>query len=302
MVTLDTAEREYRCLALRRVNPFRGVLQLVSTPQAQAVSSDGRRWELQVRAQRPADLWGGQGTRPTSGLFRFGLWSADQGLEGVPVNPILNNTAIIPAAEQLLGILQRVHRQTPFPEMDRLECWLLDADSRPLALIATALPESEQPREPAPAGPWLATLPDLPGALSGYARGLEERIAQAAGAPPRSGWLRRESDGSGLALAPRQSPGPLPPEAFPEVLFRDPAPSTTAEAEAFLSWLAPRLLTLAGLSDASRSRLEQLGRRHALALAALWRLYPKIVHPELINSARVEADIRLAARPPRPTQ
>jgi hypothetical protein len=83
------------------------------------------------------------------------------------------------------------------------------------------------------------------------------------------------------------------PAAFPETLFRDPQPPPAADA--YMAWLAPRLLALDGLSDATRGRLERLGRSRALDLAALWRLYPKIIHPELLASARVEAAIRQAS-------
>jgi len=297
---LSTFDSEYRCLAIRRVNPFLGVIQLVATQHARAVSHDGRRWEIQVCAERPADLWGGQGTQPEKGLFRFGVWSAEAGLTQVPVNPILNNGAIIPAARHLLGVLERTHRQTPFPLLDRLECWLLDKVGLPLALIATALSESERSPRPVPAA-WLAAPGQTPARLRDYVRGLEARVAEAAGGPPLSRWFHRESGGTGLPL-PEQGNSPAPQAAFPEVLFRDPEPPAEADAEAYLAWLAPRLLTLEGLSDATRGRLEHLARRHAVELAALWQLYPKIVHPELITSARVEAGIRLAAPDPHTTQ
>ena len=295
MTSFDT---EFRCLAIRRVNPFLGVLQLVLTQQARAVSQDGYHWEIQVYAERPADLWGGQSTQPAKGLFRFGVWRAEAGLAKVPMNPILNTGAIIPAARRLVSILERVHGQTPFPLLDGLECWLLDVDQLPLALIATALPEAKGFEQQTPSA-WSAAPEAIPVGLKGFVAGLERRIAEAAGEPARHHWIQRTSDGSGRGLKPGSAP--LPPEAFPETLFRDPKPQRGPETEAYLSWLAPRLLTLPTLSDATRGRLEHLARPHALELAALWRLYPKIVHPELITSARVEAGIRLATpKPGRP--
>jgi hypothetical protein len=161
------------------------------------------------------------------------------------------------------------------------------------------LSESEPYPQQAPET-WVAAPKKLPARLKDFVGGLERRIAEAAGTPPQSRWLRRESDESGRPL--ERNLASVPAGAFPRTLFRDPDPPAGADPEAYLAWLAPRLLTLADLSDTTRGRLEHLARRQALELAALWRLYPKIVHPELVTSARVEAGIRLAVPEPRTTQ
>jgi len=289
---MTTSEKHYQCLAVRRVNPFLGALQVVITRQARAISSDGQHWEIQVYAERPTDLWGGQGSPAADGLFRFGAWSPHAGLERVPLNPILNNAAILPAAGELVDTLERVHAQVPFPQTDRLELWLLGRDHQPLALLCTAVSEPERARRGTPGG-WLAGVENLPIALAAHARGLEIRIAQAAGDPPSHCWFLREQDGGGLPLPPCTSLARVPSAAFPEALFRDPEPPD--DTDPYMGWLAPRLLTLTALSDATRSRLERLARPHALELAARWRLYPKIIHPKSMNSARVEATIRQSA-------
>jgi hypothetical protein len=289
---MNLPDNHYRCLAVRRVNPFLGVLQVVSTRQARAVSTDGRSWQIQVYAERPTDLWAGQGSTPIKGMFRFGVWTPERGLDRVPVNPILNNASIIPAAEELVGILQTVHHQVPFPQQDRLELWLLDRHRLPLALLATSVSEPERFGERVPKA-WAAATRDMAGPLKLPALSLESRIAQEAGASPVHCWFRREDDGAGVPLAPLRGLDRAAPAAFPETLFRDPQPPPAADA--YMAWLAPRLLALDGLSDATRGRLERLGRSRALDLAALWRLYPKIIHPELLASARVEAAIRQAS-------
>jgi hypothetical protein len=52
------------------------------------------------------------------------------------------------------------------------------------------------------------------------------------------------------------------------------------------------LLPLPG--SAERARLEEQARRRAELVADLYRLYPRVMHPELIEQARVEARLRRA--------
>ena len=53
----EAVETGIQTLALRRLDPFRGVIQLVIAGSARAASSDGWNWEIQVYADRPGDLW-----------------------------------------------------------------------------------------------------------------------------------------------------------------------------------------------------------------------------------------------------
>ncbi len=265
-------------LALRRLDPFRGVIQLVIAGPARAASSDGWNWEIQVYADRPLDLWASEAGPRQKGLFRFGRWSPERGLERVPVNPILDNARIIPAAERLLGQLEAARAGLPFPLADHWEQWLLDQAGEPLAQLASSL---EAPRAEADGAAWWRADPADPGSPH-----LERAVAAAAGPEPRARWLQRPGAGEPAPGCPR-----LP------LRQPDPSPETTAAYGAWLARLAPRLLTLPDLDDALRVRLERVAADRPLELARYWRLYPKVIDPERLNQARVEARLRRANSP-----
>jgi hypothetical protein len=115
-----------------------------------------------------------------------------------------------------------------------------------------------------------------------------------------SQWFRLDPEGAlGLAegapagLAGRR----LPLGALPVLTLRTrwPREADSALVQEYLNWLSPYLLTLPGLSDEERQGLESAAVRHAPALDALWRLYPRILDPDLIRRARVEARLRRVA-------
>jgi len=76
---------ELRCYALRRLNPFLGVIQVVETPSGRASSSNGLVWDIQMLTQAPAD-WGSlnAGNRGKA-WYRYGLWSERDGLAHRPL-------------------------------------------------------------------------------------------------------------------------------------------------------------------------------------------------------------------------
>jgi hypothetical protein len=119
-------------------------------------------------------------------------------------------------------------------------------------------------------------------------------VSRAAGSARPAQWVRREADGGGTALPGEMAASRLGPEAFPELLLREDWPrADDAELVAdYLAWQAPRLLTLPRLSEATRARLERSARSRALAVERLWRLFPRVIDPTLIEQARVEARIR----------
>ena len=53
--------REAHCYALRRLNPFLGVIQVIETSCGRASSSNGLVWDIQILSQSPAD-WGSLGS------------------------------------------------------------------------------------------------------------------------------------------------------------------------------------------------------------------------------------------------
>ena len=308
-----------RSYTVRRLNPFLGVVAVVETPDARALSSDGETWQLQVLAERPEHTWGSPNRGATvRQFFRFGRWCPAEGMTGVPANPVFDVKAMLGAAQRLSETVRAQLPSLPFPLADRFERWLLDRDDRPLALLASTVDRALLTGV-GDAG-WVATpttgtafvSPSLEGAGVGAVSGgsqrrhaeiLEARVTEAASSPPRRQWFERLPDGRGRGLgdaSPEALAGrELPAEAFPITGLRTEWPETatgTLVAE-YHDWAAARLLTLPGLPDGARARLEEAARSQALQVEALHRLYPRIIRQAWIDAARVEARLRHAAEP-----
>ena len=303
--------------ALRRLNPFLGVMQVVESARVRALSSDGVSWQLQVLADKPQHTWGCLDPAPSvQQYFRFGDWNADEGMSRVPINPLLDVGAMLAAAEELVGRLQRVTPELPFPLRDHLELWLLDTGDQPLALLASTTRSDYcaeiQAREWHAVDPFVsdfrsATLggSGLPGAKAsstrGHADALEALLQAHAEQPAAVQWFERDArhDGTGLAgMGPARLRGRrLDAGAFPPLGFRTTwqDPVCAAAFHDYTSWLAPWLLTLQDLSDAQRRELESAARSQPLQIERYHRLYPQVLQPELIDAARVEARLRRAA-------
>ena len=117
-----------RYYALRRLSPFLGTVQVVEVADGRAISGDGRRWQIEVLSQAPVrqPLWGDIGPASSERrFFTYGLWTHDDGIERVPVNPVLGDQSRHPALVPLLHALEHMP-PAPFALEDRLELWLLD--------------------------------------------------------------------------------------------------------------------------------------------------------------------------------
>lgn len=308
--------REVQSYCLRRVNPFRGVLAVVKTESARGISVDGVHWQVQVLAHPPRGLWANAEYEETLQYFHFGIWRADEGLTRVPLNPILDLGRMIEGAGRLTEVLPEAVRRLPFPLVPELELWLLDQEGQPLALLATAM-EGAAGLSGYGAEQWsaggrgerafvsrtLAAKGPAEGDSSGRFRHveiLEQRVQRTAGRRPNRQWFRKSVGGEGLGL-PKGAPAGLedrrlPPDAFPELLLRRqwPAEEDQSLVADYLAWLSPYLLMLPNLSDETRQGLEREALAHALLVEATWRLYPKVLDPNLLTQARVEARLRRA--------
>jgi hypothetical protein len=305
--------------SLRRVNPLEGVVQVLERDAARAISRDGIDWEVQIETESPNTLWGSLNAgKAARRFFRFGTWSRRRGLWRVPVNPMLNVGEMIEESDALIAALQESLDQVPFPPADRFELWLLDAQCLPLALLATSddshriVDLRPQPWQaaPLPEHGFRSTVLDGEPLRAGeaenprrHAAAVETLIRETAGSSPVQQWFERLADGGGRGL-PQRVPAALvgrelPAEQFPELPWRtDWASERDAALMAdYVAWSAPRLLTLHGLTDATRAGLETAARRQAEAVDALYPLYPRILDRGLIDAARVEARLRHAARP-----
>jgi hypothetical protein len=305
-----------RCFGLRRVNPFLGVVAVVKTDSARALSLDGVHWQIQILAHPPRGLWTGDGDSDKLQYFRFGAWSAAHGLQRVPLNPILDLDHMLRASGDLCEQIAANLGKIPFPLAPELEQWLLDPEGVPLALIATTVDTAVlHPSELAQASatdwsggargdrPFISLALTPPGTANtnrlAHVEALERLVRQAAGRRRSTQWFRGEGDtriGLDLGAPPELAGRDLPDTAFPPLTLRTEWPDDRDArlAADYVAWLSPYLLTLTNLSDQTRRDLELDAMRHALVVDDLWRLYPRVLDSSLLARARVEAKLRRA--------
>lgn len=274
-----------RYYALRRLNPYRGVIQLVDVGAADARSLDGVTWHL-----RADD---GQGwVRPV------GIWVEGEGLKA----------GVGDRYPELLAAL-RERPPLPFPVADSVELWLLDKESgHPLALLDTALPS--RPRH------GLAELNWIPFALTYrgfHSSALAARIPPGPNAPrhrdyverqvntrarPYAGaqWFRRQRDGAGeglegYRLAENWRGRVLAASDFPELLVTEAWNNRLEKSviRDYHAWLSPFLLCWPGLSDGKRAELEAEAFLRPQWLTQVYRLFPKIIDRIGMHAALVAA-------------
>ena len=307
---------DFQCYSIRRLNPFQGMVQIVRTPNSLATSINGIDWDVQILAEPPYDTWGLASPIKTEYRFlRFGSWNSDQGLTGVPANPLLNLTRMITESNHLVEILIGTSAQIPFPATDRFELWLMDdSDQQPRALLASTVDEDHLTAHTK--SEWIASTNEFPSThlQNYYSRHavvadrtpnkhyLEEVIRQRTSRAMQC-WFKRTKDGGGTPISATtelatNNIGQLPAEAFPVLLLGDHWNNRLAESVVsdYYAWLSPYLLTLQHLPDAVRSELEILAVKQAFAVEACWRLYPKIIDRRMIDTARVAAKLARSSK------
>lgn len=289
--------------SVRRLNPFSGVTSIIACDNARAFSLDGEKWEVQVLAEVPNDWWGcPNGPRGDMRFFRFGTWSRDSGLRKVPINPIMDVGSMLEAAEPVTTELKSVADSLPFKLKDLLELWLLDHKRQPLALLATALPGEDIDVGQQPG--WYAAAPgdrNLGCDPADSGPSIADRLEALLRNENQGGmhWFKRESPGTGSGdpLDAGSELNDVPAVEFPDLPIR-PIWNKDEDQQLVNAWIhrmAPQLLCLPYLHPDTRRGIEHQARESALAVNALWRLYPKDVDSDLIKSARIEARIRTAS-------
>jgi len=183
------------CYAIRRVNPFLGVLQIIDTPDGRAISSNGLTWEIQVLAPVPA-AWGSLNqANPKIASCRYGLWSSGTGLVPWPSSVKRDDIELDRQCSRLIDCIQSNLHNLPFALQDSRELWLLEAgQQQPLALLASIRPAESAPR-PEPRY-WCGSLGQH-GAASQWrfpqSTELEAQVKHRAGFNLDKRWYTRES-------------------------------------------------------------------------------------------------------------
>jgi hypothetical protein len=279
--------------ALRRVNPYRGVVHCVDIGEAIAQTYDGFTWHL-----RADDGYG---------LVRpVGVWEEGVGLK-------LGQAA---GLEDILFALE-TRPALPFPIFDTHELWLLDRESGlPLALLATQRGNVKDPSD----SEWYPFTLSYTGFRSdalarrdavainptdAHRDCLARMVNQAARPHAMTQWFYRGQDGvgkgmSGLRLPYEWRSRQVRAEDFPELLVREQWENrwNSRLEQSVISdyhrWLAPLLLLWPRLSHATRARMELEACEKPQWLARVYRLLPTLLNPAQINAALVAARLEQA--------
>lgn len=299
------------CYSQRMLNPFRGVMNIIETGCADAVTTDGVHWTLYLRDEALQGM-ANDGRMDIEVLdIRFGIWSKTKGLKRAPLLNTMEYKAVQKAGYELLEVVKQYSGQIPFALADRFELWLLDKYmDEPLALVdskcyASDITTTEHI-------PWttgifcrknfhsefLASQNILDSKIN-HAEWLKQQVNNATGHQPRVQWFYRDTSRNGIGLACSQKNKILEGRIvnkwqFPKFLVNHKwldAPLTIVIDE-YLAWQAPWLLLLEHMSDSIRGQLEKLACKQALQVEALQHLYPKTINHQCITTARIEARLR----------
>lgn len=275
-----------RYFALRRVNPYRGVVQHIDAGEAFASSYDGLTWHL-----RADDGYGW--VRPV------GVWEEGVGLKAGQHRGL----------EDIFSALE-TRPALPFPIFDTHELWLLDRESGlPLALLATdqgvAQGSGNTEVEWFPFvlsytgfhSPTLAERDAVARNAGDAHRDFLARIVNQAARPhPMTQWFKRGQDGMGKGEPGRRLPyewrdREVAADDFPELLVQEHWNSRLEQSviSDYHRWMAPVLLLWPRLGQETRRRLEIQACENPRWLAKVHRLLPTRVYPERIQAALVAA-------------
>lgn len=290
-----TVENEaVRSYAIRRVNPFRGVMQIIEAEEGRALSCNGIVWEILVRARRSnaRDCPGRDNQRKI--FYRFGMWSMDDGLLQRANSPAEDQDYFDLAmkCEALVEYVRAHHQQLPFKLEDNRELWLFDSDNQsPLALLASLRPVASLPRsEPrgwscctgANGSPSQRRFPQ--------ARDLETQVRQRAGFKINKYWVKRLADGDGIVEITGDT---ISANQFPVLLLEENWVNDEEQRRAceYIKWISPSLLTLQHLDKGIRTCIENNLNVQAISIEHHWHLYPEIINQKLLKAARVQSRI-----------
>lgn len=269
----------------RLLSPFSGVVQVLESDQARALSMDGQIWEVQI-------LTGDKHQEgPGYAKFQSHYRSVGQLSKGMIENTLREGREQHQDKDERVWelITHLATVRLPFPMVDRYECWVLDAkDETPLAMVFSCVDESQTETFPS-SQEWMA----IPAAMMPIERTqeeldrgdppinvqMEQLIRERASLWPKTRWFDR-NDAHAIELSPLLLTQQWQDEASQDICRR------------YLARMSPRLLMLHDLSHEQRLSLEQDAARHVQELARFYPAYPEVADPTQMNVMRVEAMLR----------
>jgi len=286
-------DRELHCYALRRLNPFLGVVQVIENPSGRASSSNGLVWGIQILTEGPAD-WGSLSAgKQGKAWYRYGLWSERDGLVHRPLARQSTDKQLRRHSEHLIEQVRMNLGRLPFALADRRELWLLDVEQRkPLALLHAMLPDTDPPR-PEPRY-WTGCLGQQ--GAAGQRRfpdivELESQVKTRAGFNISRTWVTWNIEHTAIDSGDNRW---TLDDGFSAFGIREDWPDSEDQerVQRYIDWAAPAFLTLPYLNDAQRARLESGLSNQAVSIEYHWRLYPKILDTNKLTAARVQGGLQ----------
>ena len=282
-----------RCYAVRRLNPFLGVTQVIETASGRASSTNGVVWDIQILVPR-ARTWGSLGAHSSGkAWYRYGLWSERDGLVHRPLAAQATADQMVHDSETLVQQLCIHLDQLPFTLRDRRELWLLDANEKKPLVLLYAMPPDIQPPRPEPRH-WSGCLGQQ--GLAGQKRfpeivPLESQVRKRAGFNIQRLWITWNEERTAITDGYDRI---APNTVFPGFGIREDWPDAIEEerVQRYIDWTAPALLTLPYLDGAQRAYLESRLSGQAVSVEYHWRLYPEVLDRNKLLSARVQADLQ----------
>ena len=290
--------------AVRLLNPFRGVMNIIEYKGAEAVTIDGVNWDIYVKDMSlTRDLEQSPNMLITE--IRFGHWSHSSGLRRGSIYPSEDFDEMEQQGLVVYEYLLQHARDIPFTLDDDFELWLLDHNEQPLALLGSSFSANRLYYDlPLSWTAGMACKDFFTHKLNDKATQqpftalLESTVKSMAGKSPQAQWFHRQHDISiglsGIELSQSLEGRELENDYFPEFFIPEVIQTDIDNFifDDYLDFLAPYLLTLSTLSIQQRSRYEQQAATQALCVERLHRLYPDIQQQKYINSARIEARLR----------
>lgn len=265
--------------------PYSGLVQIVESDQARAMTMDGLTWEFYFLHTLP-----GEGNQPERKYQR--RYSPVALINGDEIKKISQQST--PESQQMdervLELILFIDSvELPFPTVDRFEFWLLDnEDKSPLALIFSCSERDQMETFPNKTE-WTA-LPDAVMSIQKTPEELEDRlspvnarferlVAEQAGYYPKAQWFERHEQER---------------EQFPPLLVKEDWQQDEQMdlCQRYLQRQSTRLLMLQSLQYDDRKRLEIAARPHVFEAERFFACYPEVIDNKLMNAIRVEARLR----------
>jgi hypothetical protein len=297
----------------RLLNPISGIVQVLQTGNARAISTDGSNWRIQIQSEILKTPWH-ELEIPANydRYFVYGVWSKNNGLTKVPIHPTLYQKHVEQTANALIEMLIQYQDRIPFPQLDHYECWLLDINKlKPVVLINSSVddnfPDFSRSLDWNPCENHDHTFTtnsfitrQKNATVKIHAKDiLNDVVRNITSSPGIAIWVKRDKHGDGHIIANNCKSAPIEKDILRqnEIPLLGITQHWQSDGEQqlvddYIQWLAPKLLTWSNLDSKTRAELEIAAQQQPLLVDRFYPLYPTVIDKTLLKKILVEAAIR----------